>query len=389
MFITEVVSESDKKEFVQLPIRLYKHTPNWIRPIDAEIEGVFDPRKNKTFQQGECTRWLLKDEQGIVIGRVAAFVNQKTVNKGNDQPTGGIGFFECIESQEAAFMLFDQCKSWLQQRGMEAMDGPINFGNRDRWWGLLIDGFDREPNYQCNYNFPYYQKYFEAYGFQVYFYQLTFGRPIQGAIDERLLEKSKLVEKDPNYRFDYVRKSDWGKLPDLIKQVYNRAWAKRGEIPELTETQARHLVKQMKPLMDEKLLWFGYYKEEPIAFFLSLPEVNQIFKHVNGKLDLIGKLNFVWHKFTKSTRKAYGILFGIVPEHQGKGVDGAIIESFRKFAHGGGINYVDYELNWIGDFNPKMIRVVEQINAKVVKKHATMRKLFDETKPFKRMPIVN
>jgi GNAT superfamily N-acetyltransferase len=117
--------------------------------------------------------------------------------------------------------------------------------------------------------------------------------------------------------------------------------------------------------------------------------VNQIFKHVNGKLDLIGKLKFVWHKFTKSTRKAYGILFGIVPEYQGKGVDGAIIESFRKFAHGGGINYIDYELNWIGDFNPKMIRVVEQINAQVVKKHATMRKLFDETKPFKRMPIVN
>jgi len=272
---------------------------------------------------------------------------------------------------------------------MEAMDGPINFGNRDRWWGLLLEGFDREPNYQCNYNFPYYQKFFEAYGFQVYFYQLTFGRPIQGPLDARLYEKAALVEKDSNYRFGYVKKSEWDTLPGKIREVYNRAWAKRGEIPELTELQAKHLVKQMRPIMDEKLLWFGYYKDEPIAFFLSLPEVNQIFKYVNGKMDWLGKIKFVWHTFRKTNKKAFGILFGLVPEHQGKGVDGAIIENFRIFAQNGGVSYTDYEMNWIGDFNPKMIRVVEQINAPVVKRHATYRKLFDETKPFKRMPIIS
>lgn len=389
MHAKEVLSEADKKEFLQLPVRLYKNTPAWIRPLDKDVEGVFDSKINKTFNHGECIRWILINDHGQVVGRVAAFINQKTVNKGNDQPTGGIGFFDCIEDKQAAFMLFDQCKNWLQQKGMEAMDGPVNFGNRDRWWGLLIEGFDREPNYQCNYNFPYYQKFFEDYGFQVYFYQLTFGRPIQGGIDPRLLEKSLLVEKDPNYRFEYIKKSEWGKLPEMVRTVYNKAWAKRGEIPELTEAQAKHLIKQMKPIMDEKLLWFGFYKDEPISFFLSLPEVNQIFKHVNGKLDLIGKLKFVWHTLMKTNKKAFGILFGLVPEHQGKGVDGAIIENFRKFAHGGGISYTYYEMNWIGDFNPKMIRVVEQINAPVVKRHATYRKLFDETKPFKRMPIIN
>ncbi len=389
MHIREVVTEADKKEFLQLPVRLYKNTPTWIRPLDKDVEGVFDNKKNKTFNHGECIRWILLNEQGKTVGRVASFINQKTVNKGNDQPTGGLGFFECIDDKTAAFILFDQCKSWLQQKGMEAMDGPINFGNRDRWWGLLIDGFDREPNYQCNYNFPYYQQFYEAYGFQVYFYQLTFGRPIQGPIDSRLLEKSILVEKDPNYRFGYIKKSEWGKLPGYIRTVYNKAWAKRGEIPELTEAQAKHLVKQMMPIMDEKLLWFGFYNDEPIAFFLSLPEVNQVFKYVNGKMDLIGKLKFVWHKLMKTNKKAFGILFGLAPGHQGKGVDGAIIENFRKFAHGGGISYTYYEMNWIGDFNPKMIRVVEQINAPVVKKHATYRKLFDESKPFKRMPIIN
>ncbi len=389
MQIKEVITEHDKKEFLHLPVRLYRNSPMWIRPLDADVEGVFDSEKNKTYHHGECIRWILLNDAGETIGRVAAFINQKTVSKGNDQPTGGMGFFECIDDKQAAFLLFDQCKDWLMQRNMEAMDGPINFGNRDRWWGLLLEGFDREPNYQCNYNFPYYQNFFEAYGFQVYFYQLTFGRPIQGPLDARLYEKAALVEKDSNYRFGYVKKSEWDTLPGKIREVYNRAWAKRGEIPELTELQAKHLVKQMKPIMDEKLLWFGYYKDEPIAFFLSLPEVNQIFKYVNGKMDWLGKIKFVWHTFRKTNKKAFGILFGLVPEHQGKGVDGAIIENFRIFAQNGGVSYTDYEMNWIGDFNPKMIRVVEQINAPVVKRHATYRKLFDETKPFKRMPIIS
>ena len=173
MQLREVVSEQDKKEFNKLPMRLYKNTPNWIRPLDADVEGVFDKEKNRAFHHGECIRWILSNDKGEVIGRVAAFINQKTANKGNEQPTGGMGFFECTENREAAFLLLDQCKSWLQQKGMEAMDGPINFGTRELWWGLLVEGYERPPNYRCTYNFPYYKDFFEAYGFQVYFYQLT------------------------------------------------------------------------------------------------------------------------------------------------------------------------------------------------------------------------
>ena len=376
MQLHEVTTAGDRQEFLLLPVRLYKNTPDWIRPLDKDIEGVFDPDK------------ILKDDQGKTIGRVAAFKDTKTMNKGNEQPTGGMGFFECIEDKDAAFVLFDACKAWAIAHGLEAMDGPINFGSREKWWGLLIEGYDLPPNYQCQYNFPYYKEFFEAYGFQVYFYQLTFGRPVEGGIDEKLKVKANLIARDPNYSFSYLPKKDWGTLPEKIRYVYNKAWAKRGEIPELTESQAKLLVKQMKPILDEKLIWFGYYKDEPIAFFLSLPEVNEIFRFVNGKMDLIGKLKFLYHKFRKTNKKAFGILFGVTPEHHGKGVDGAIIETFRIMAQAKGFTYSHYEMNWIGDFNPKMIRVVEQINAPIVKRHATYRKLFDESKPFKRMPFI-
>jgi len=387
MKLIEVITADDRKEFLQLPVRLYKDSPQWIRPLDKDIESTFEPEKNKSFRSGECIRWILKNDSGETIGRIAAFYDNKIVNKANDQPTGGIGFFECIEDQRVAFLLFDQGKQWLQSKGMEAMDGPVNFGSRDRWWGLLIEGYDRQPNYQCNYNPPYYKDFFEAYGFQVYFYQLTFGRKVDGPLDERLYEKARLIAKDSAYQFKHLPKKEWGSLADMIRQVYNKAWANRGEIAELSEQQAKLIVKQMKPIMDEKLIWFGYYKNEPIAFFLSLPEVNQIFKFVNGKLDWLGKLKFAWHQLLKTNRKAFGVLFGVVPAHQGKGVDGAIIEAFRQVHQYKYLRYDEYEMNWIGDFNTKMIRVVEQINTPIVKRHATYRKLFDESKPFKRFPI--
>ena len=134
MKLVEVKTDAQKKDFVRFPIALYKDAPAYIRPLDADVENIFSPEKNKTFRQGEATRWLLQDEQGNTIGRVAAFINKKIANKNNDQPTGGMGFFECIDNQEAAFMLFDAAKAWLAERDREAMEGPVNFGERNEWW---------------------------------------------------------------------------------------------------------------------------------------------------------------------------------------------------------------------------------------------------------------
>ncbi len=389
MVIREVRTTADAREFLMLPVTLYKNERYWIRPLDKDVETVFDPSQNKTFRHGECIRWILVNDAGKTIGRVAALINQKTVLKGNDQPTGGMGFFECTNDRNAAFALLDQCRSWLASKGMEAMDGPVNFGSRDRWWGLLIEGFDREPNYQCNYNFPYYRDFFEAYGFQVYFYQLTFHRTVQGPLSPKLSVKADAVARDPDYSFRHLKKAEIVKLPEYLLKVYNDAWANRNENPELSLAQARVLVKQMKPIIDHRLLYFGFYRGEPVSFFLSLPEINQILKFVDGKLDLAGKLKFLWHTLRKTNRKAFGILFGVARAHQGKGLDGAMVMESRRVLQEEYKRYDEYEMNWIGDFNPKMINVVHQVGADVVKRHATYRKLFDPGKPFRRAPILH
>src|SRR5439155_571400 len=144
--------------------------------------------KNNAFRFGEAERWIVGDGNGKLIGRIAAFTNKKYKNKGDDVPVGGMGFFECIDDQEAANLLFDTAKDWLQQRGMEAMDGPINFGERDRWWGLVTQGF-QEPLYCMNYNPPYYSTLFEHYGFRNFFNQVCFGLNPKKKLSEKLFER--------------------------------------------------------------------------------------------------------------------------------------------------------------------------------------------------------
>ncbi|MBU2885890.1 hypothetical protein KO507_08970 [Gilvimarinus agarilyticus] len=386
MNLIEVTTPELEKEFVLFPVKLYQDCPFWIRPLDKDVKLVFDRKKNPTFNHGACVRWLLQRE-GQTIGRIAAFVNNKTAVKDNDQPTGGCGFFECIDDQQAANMLFDAARDWLAEIGMEAMDGPVNFGDRDKWWGLLVDGYTIEPNYQCNYHFPYYRELFENYGFEVYFKQFTFIRKTFDPFHPRVQHKADLLSKDPDYSFEHMRIKQLDKYAEDFRVVYNQAWANHDGVVEMTKDESAAIMKQMKPILDEKIIWFAYYKGEPVAFYVNLPEVNQIFKHVNGKLNWVGKIKFVLHKLFKTNKKMLGLVFGVVPAHQGKGLDGALVMATAKMVQQDYKRYPILEMNWIGDFNRKMILVVKQIGGDIGKTHHTYRYLFDREKPFARMPI--
>ncbi|MFT5619485.1 MAG: hypothetical protein ACI85I_002731 [Arenicella sp.] len=386
MHLVEVTTPAQEKIFIELQQKLYKGVENYIRPLDNDIKAVFDKEKNKLFRQEgtEVIRWILEDSNGKAIGRVAAFVNGKIAHK-EEQPTGGMGFFECINDKVAAEMLLTACQTWLTERGMEAMDGPINFGERDAWWGLLVEGFDIDPNYRTNYHLPYYQQFFEDFGFQIYFKQYTYGRRIVGEVDAKMDRKANMIDSNPDYRFEYLKKKQLPKFTQDFVTIYNNAWAGHGGVAEITLKEATSLMGQFKPILDEQIMWFGYHKEKPVAFFICLPEINQIIKHVNGKLDLIGKAKFKYHQLRGTCRKALGLVFGVVKEHQGKGMDGAIIKAFQDHTSYEYKRYDDFEMNWIGDFNPKMMLVARQIKSRIVKTHHTYRKLFDETKEFKRM----
>lgn len=384
MKLIEVKNDEQAKAFLDVSEHIYKDDPNWIRPLDQDLNNVFNPKKNKFFRHGSLCRWILEDDNGQAIGRVAAFINKSNANK-FDQPTGGMGFFECINDKEAAFKLFDKCKEWLEERGMEAMDGPVNFGERHQWWGLLIEGFT-EPCYGMNYHAPYYKELFEAYGFQIYFKQYSYGMKVNAPRPQVYYDRARKVLEDKNYTFKHADLKDLDKYTEDFRQVYNNAFGGREGVKPMTKKQAKNLIATLKPVLVDYLLWLGYYKDEPIAMFFMMPELNQYFKHVNGKMNWLGKLKFVWHQWRKTNRKMYGFLFGVVPEHRKKGVEGAIIIEANEVVVPKK-RWDDLELIWIGDFNPKMMRIAEHLGAEIVKVHATYRKLFDPSKPFKRKPI--
>lgn len=389
MQLIPVFDKASARRFLEISAWIHRDNPQWIRPLDKDIEEVFDPAANKLFRQKEnqCARWILEDGNGQAIGRIAAFVNKKYRNRGDEVPVGGVGFFECIDDMEAARMLFDHARAWLAKQGMEAMDGPINFGERDRWWGLLVEGF-HEPLYCMNYNPPYYQKLFEDYGFRLFFNQVCFALKVRDKPSSKFYARHDQIAADPDFHSECFKKSQPDKYAEDFCTVYNKAWAGHGGNKTLELRQAKSIIKSMMPVLDESIIWFAYYKGEPIACWLNLPDLNQWFKHLHGKFGWWSKLRFLWiRRFGRNTRFV-GVVFGIVPEFQGKGLDGyIIIEGANRIQQE--MRYEDYEMQWIGDFNPKMINIAENLGTVRSRRLVTYRYLFDRDREFKRHPLLS
>ncbi len=382
--LKEIKNNSDIRKFLDFPAKLYKTEKNWIRPLDDEIEKVFNPQKNKMFRSGEAIRWLVVDDKGDTVGRIAAFYEKKTAAK-NDQPTGGVGFFDCINNQTAANILFDAAKQWLTEKGMEAMDGPVNFGDRDNFWGCLKEGF-YEPVFNMPYNFAYYNDLFINYGFQEYFKQYTYHMDIAGGVkSDTVRRKAERLNRDKNYSFEILNRNVINRYADDFVIIFNKAWAKFPGVKPVKRAHAQALLKSLKPIIDPRAVLFGYYHGEPIAFFIMIPDLNPVIKYFNGKMNFFNKIRlFTNLKILKKSKRLIGLIFGVVPEHQGKGVESALIMRFEQETVKKSFPFTDLEMNWIGDFNKSMMKLVEQIGGEIKKTHVTYRYLFDRNKLFKR-----
>jgi hypothetical protein len=386
MKIIEVINSSLEKKFNTVNVLMNKFNKAYIRPLDNDINQIFNPQKNKNFKYGEAKRWILLDDKEKLIGRIAAFTNTKYINSGTNFKTGGIGFFDCIHLQEAANLLFDTAKQWLQNQGMEAMDGPINFGDRDKWWGLLVEGFEDEPVYGMPFNPPYYEELFNNYGFKNYYNQYWYKMIVDNPLPPRFKERFEKFAAKPGYTAKHVEMNNLEKYANDFAIVYNAAWAQHGEAKEVTKEQILKLFATMKAIMDERVIWFTYFKEEPIAMFINIPDVNQYFKHFNGKLNLLNKLRLLWMKKTGQCKKLTGLAFGVIPKYQALGVDSFMIQSCANVLQNKGW-YNSYEMGWAGDWNPRMVNIYKSLGGSQNRRMVTYRYIFDEEKnPFQRHP---
>ena len=372
--IYEVLNKRLEKEFIDLPKKLYKNDPCWISHLDSEIQAVFNANKNQFHKHGKCTRWILVDGNQKTIGRIAAFIDHDKNKEGNI-PFGGIGFFECIQNESAAFHLFDTAKSWLQKQGMKAMHGPINFGENDKFWGLLIEGF-QSPSYGMNYNPPYYIDFFESYGFTKAYDQLTNVLNAEKPLSQRFTRISDWVMNKKEYSFKHFSMAKKEQFFADFMEIYNDAWRDFDNFTPIDLATIRDSFRQLKPIMDEKVIWFAYYNNEPIAFVLCMPDVNQILKHVKGSLNFFNKVKFFWLSKTKKIDRLRITVMGCKQRFQNRGIESALIRCLQEEVLPRQ-TIKEVELAWVGDFNEKMLAVHKATGAVKSKVHRTYKYTFD------------
>lgn len=372
MLIREVLNSHDEKEFISFPKRLYKNDAEWIAPLDNDIKAIFSPIANNYFQLGEAKRWLLFDNHKP-IGRIAAFYRkEKNVLK------AGIGFFECVNNQEAANLLFNTAIEWLKNKNCNEIEAPINFGEKDKFWGLLVAGF-KNPSYQENYNLPYYQSLFENYGFEKTFEQTTSEISTNTFKYERFYKLSERVFKNPIYTYKHFKLEELPRFANDFIHIYNKAWQNRPDFVPMTQEKIESTLQGLKPILIPEAIWFVYANEEPAGFYVNVLDVNQIFKHVNGNLNWIGKLKFAYHRYFGKINRVRGIVFGVIPEYQNLGLETGLIIKFYEAMKENYPQFTQAELSWIGDFNPKMHSLFKALGAETTKIHYTY-KLSIETK---------
>ncbi|NQU87329.1 MAG: GNAT family N-acetyltransferase, partial [Mariniphaga sp.] len=273
--------------------------------------------------------------------------------------------------------------------GMQAMDGPVNFGENFFNWGLLADGY-KQQTFGMQYQPEYYQNLFEDYGFRIYYKQYSYRMDISNPdLPERFWKIAAWRAKKPNLNYEHFKFRNKEKyICDFIK-VHEQAWQKHWNFKKIDPDDIKELLKNSKYIFDEEFLWYAYYNDEPVAFFMMLPDLNQILKKINSdKLGLINIIRFFNLKRKKTITRCRVIVLGVVPKLQRTGVESGIFHQVKQVMLRKPW-YTEMEMSWVGDFNPKMNALFKSFGAKRDITHYTMRYLFDRKKPFQRMPIID
>ena len=382
MQILAVKNKQHEKDFLDFPRKLYRNDPSHVVQFDSEIRNAFNPGVNPYYKHGKAVRWIARNDQGKTVGRIAAFYDTDK-DEADYVKSGGCGFFESIDDQQVAFMLFDTAKEWLQKNGYEAMTGPINFGENDTNWGCLVQGFIPQA-LGMTYNPPYYKELFESYGFQLYYRQLSFHLDLNEPFPERFWKIAEWINHREGYSYKHFDPKNTSRFVDDTVSIYNQAWSKfRKDFTPMDPASLYDELRKIKSIIDPEMIWYAYFNNEPIAFFMFLPDANQIFRHLNGKLHLVNKLKFLNYKRKNTITRARGTAAGVIAKYQNLGMESGIFFLLRKVMDQKP-HYKEFELSWVGDFNPKMISLYLATGATHVKTHHTYRYLFDREKPYKR-----
>ena len=371
--------KEDYKDFFKAALNIYKSDSNWICPLNDEIAGIFNEQKNQLLKNGNSSKWVCY-QNGIACGRIAAFWTEKKSKK--QKPfAGGIAFFDCINSQEAANMLFDVAIKWLENQGMQAVDANTVPGENFNHWGILIDGFSKQ-GFGMPYNKNYYQKLFENYGFQIYFEQFSYHVDLTKNFPERHQAFAEHIINSGEFNFEHFSHKNPEKYISDLTQIFNDVWsAFHADYVALDKNVFQKMYSEIKPILNQDFVWFAYKDHKPVAMEICFPDINQIIKPFKGKLNLLNKIRFALN--LKKIDRARLLVFGVNPDYHHTGLMQALFLKMVESLKNSGIK--ELEMSWVGDYNPKVNKLYKHLgNTKLAKTHATFRFMIDKTIPFQR-----
>lgn len=350
LVVRPISSSADRLKFIKSQWNFYPNDPNWVPPIIADRKKLLDTQKNPFYRHAEMQLFLAEDN-GRVVGRIAAVVNHNH-NKEHNDKVGFFGFFECVDDQKTADALFAAAEEWLRARGMTDIRGPVNPSMNDEV-GLLVDGFNLPPVVLMTYNPPYYARLIEQAGYakvkDLYAYLLrqeNYRSEKLQRLHDVIRKRNKLVVRE----VDFKNKEQFNKDVGTIKHLYNEAWQPNWGFVKMTDEEFDFLAKDLKQIADQRYTLIVEIEGRPVAFMLALPDINQALI-ANRRGSLLGA---VWCLLTKKKKinTLRIIVLGVLPKYQGRGIDAVLYDEAGARGLPNGIT--QGEASWILEDNVEM-----------------------------------
>jgi len=364
--IKNVNGRPSLNRFIGFPYQLYKNDKNYVPELRLAQHDILNRKKNPFYQHAEAEYFMAVNNDGKVLGRIAAITNERYVAHWNEN-VGFFGFFECVDDQEVANALFDSAVEWLKKKGVNGVYGPMNPSTNDQC-GTLIDGFETPSYIMMVHNKEYYQRLFDNYGFSkkmdLLCYHLTTDDvpkrmlALASKIEERLAKKGIIIRK--------VNFKDIKNETAKIRHIYNTAWEKNWGFVPMTEPEFEKLVKELKMVTTPDLVYIVEDKGEPVAFVACLPNINEITINIrNGRLFPFNFLKLIG--FRKKVKSLRVLTLGLIEKYRKTGIDACLYA--KSFEGAQKLGYEEAEASWILENNLMMNRALENVNGKVYKKY--------------------
>ncbi|MEO6579974.1 MAG: N-acetyltransferase [Sphingomicrobium sp.] len=362
--IRPVSTKRDRKAFVDFAWEVYKDDPAWIPPLKDEVHGLLDPKKNPWFGHGRAALFLAT-RGDKVVGRISAQVDD-LVQVHMEAGLGQWGMFEALDGEVAA-ALIARAEQWLRDEGMVKALGPISISIWDEP-GLLIEGFDQPPMVMMGHHRPAYREWIEAAGYEKAKDLLTYELDIRNELQPLVRKLIANGNSNPRIRLRDVDKSDFDREAAIVLNLLNDAWSDNWGFVPLTDAEIAYAGKKLKPIIYQDLVRIAELDGEPVAFMITLPDINELIADLNGKLFPFGWAKLLWRLRNPRTKRVRVPLMGVVKRLQSSRVAGQLafmlIDSIRRVCVDRyGVS--NGEFGWILEDNQGMTSIAKLSNATI------------------------